>query len=145
MAPVVTDWIESRLSSRPDREGVAIDYPPAHRRLAQRVCQELSVRSEPLPPKRPGRGRKPTRARSFYEGIAKDYARLHRTGRPDVAKRLADERAANRNTVRTWIHIARTTHQLLPLTTQGKLPGHVDMEQDRTRRAQKQTAGRKKK
>ena len=144
MAPVVTDWIESRLSSRPDREGVAIDYPPAHRRLAQRVRQELSVRSEPLPPKRSGRGRKPTRARSFYEGIAKDYLRLYRTG-ADVAKRLADERAANRNTVRTWIHIARTTHHLLPLTTQGKLPGHVSMEQDRTRRAQKQTAGRKKK
>ena len=142
-APVVTDWIEAILSSRPDREGVAIDHPPAHRRLAQRVRQELSVRSEPLPPKRSDRGRKPTRTRSFYDGIAKDYRRLHRTG-PDVAKRLADERGANRNTVRTWIHIARTTHQLLPRTTQGKLPGEL-LQQDRPLRAQKQTAGRKKK
>ena len=140
-APVVTDWIEAILNSRPDREGVAIDHPPAHRRLAQRVRQELSVRSEPLPPKRSDRGRKPTRTSSFYEGIAKDYRRLHRTG-PDVAKRLADERGANRNTVRTWIHIARTKHDLLSRTTQGKLPGEL-LQQDRPLRAQKQTAGRK--
>ena len=143
-APVVTDWIEARLNSRPDRRGVAIDYPPAHRRLAQRVRQELSVRSEPLPLKRSGRGRKPTRTHSFYDGIAKDYCRLLRTGAADVAKRLADERGANRNTVRTWIHIARKTHQLLNRTTQGKLPGEL-LQQDRPRRAQKQTAGRKKK
>jgi len=61
-----------------------------------------------------------------------------------VAKRLADERGANRNTVRTWIHIARTTHQLLPRTTQGKIPGEL-LQQDRPQSAQKQTAGRKKK
>ena len=143
-APVVTDWIEAILNSRPDRGGVAIDYPPAHRRLAQRVRQELSVRSEPLPLKRSGRGRKPTRTHSFYEGIAKDYRRLLLTGAADVAKRLADERGANRNTVRTWIHIARKTHQLLHRTTQGKLPGEL-LQPDRPRRAQKQTAGRKKK
>jgi len=124
-ARVFTDWIEAT-----SREGVALDYPPAHRRLAQRVRQELSLRPEPMPPTRSGRGRKPTRTRSFYEGIATDYLRLHRTG-PNVAKRLADERGANRNTVRTWIHIARTTHHLLPRTTQGKLPGEL-LQQNRT-------------
>jgi len=127
IAPVVTDWIEAI-----SREGVALDFPPALKRLAQRVRQALNVRPDPIPPKRSGRGRKPTRTRSFYEGIATDYRRLHRTG-PDVAKRLADERGANRNTVRTWIYIARTTHGLLPRTTQGKLPGEL-LQHDRPQR-----------
>ena len=127
IAPVVTDWIEVI-----SREGVDIDEPPALKRLAQRVRQALNVRPDPIPPKRSGRGRKQTRTRSFYEGIATDYLRLHRTG-PDVAKCLADERGANRNTVRTWIYIARHTHGLLPRTTQGKLPGEL-LQHDRPQR-----------
>lgn len=156
VAPVVTDWLESKLFSRPDRLGVAVDWEPAARSFARLVERDLSVRIEPpRPPTEAGRrGRKPTRDRKFYEGIAADYIRLFREGPArQVAKRLADERSkaekreVNRRTVRTWIHIARNTYGLLPTTTMGNLPSGPLLSPSgarRRRRAKKNDKKRKK-
>jgi hypothetical protein len=57
------------------------------------------------------RGREPL-ADAFLRGVAADYSRLHEAGHRDVAQRLAEERGANRSTVRTWIRLARARRML---------------------------------
>ena len=92
-APVLTDWLQTMLYSKPDRGGVALDWGPEARASAARVEKDLGIEVEApqSPSESAPNGRKPKgdRSRGFYEEVASDYIRWFRE---NPARKISESR-----------------------------------------------------